>query len=131
MAIAEQQKKIIIIDDEPSVGTLLKINLKQKGYSVATAESGVEGIAKAEAEQFDLIILDVALPGMNGIEICQTFRKIKNYLEVPIVMISSRSDNLTIEQTRCAGASDYLVKPFTFEELIQKIEDHLARPYFS
>lgn len=130
MTIAEQQKKIIIIDDEPSVGTLLKINLKQKGYSVATAESGVEGIAKAEAEQFDLIILDVALPGMNGIEICQTFREIKNYLEVPIVMISSRSDNLTIEQTQRAGASDYLVKPFTFEELIQKIEDHLDRPYF-
>jgi len=131
MTIAEQQKKIIIIDDEPSVGTLLKINLKHKGYSIATAESGVEGIAKAEAEQFDLIILDVALPGMNGIEICRTFRENKNYLEIPIVMISSRSDNLTIEQTRCAGASDYLVKPFTFEELIQKIEDHLARPYFS
>ena len=131
MTIAEQQKKIIIIDDEPSVGTLLKINLKQKGYSVATAESGVEGIAKAEAEQFDLIILDVSLPGMNGIEICQTFRESKNYLEVPIVMISSHSDNLTIEQTQRAGASDYLVKPFTFEELIQKIEDHLSRPYFS
>lgn len=131
MTIAEKQKKIIIIDDEPSVGTLLKINLKQKGYSVATAESGVEGIAKAEAEQFDLIILDVALPGMNGIEICRAFREIKDYLEVPIVMISSRSDNLTIEQTRRAGASDYLVKPFAFEELIQKIEDHLARPYFS
>lgn len=131
MTIAKQQKKIIIIDDEPSVGTLLKINLKQKGYSIATAESGVEGITKAEAEQFDLIILDVTLPGMNGIEICRAFREIKNYLEIPIVMISSRSDNLTIEQTRRAGASDYLVKPFTFEELIQKIEDHLARPYFS
>jgi len=130
MTIAKQ-KKIIIIDDEPSVGTLLQINLKQKGYSVATAESGVEGIAKAEAEQFNLIILDVALPGMNGIEICRTFREIENYTEVPIVMISSRSDNLTIEQTRCAGASDYLVKPFTFEELIQKIEDNFARPYFS
>ncbi|HEB11396.1 MAG TPA: response regulator transcription factor, partial [Spirochaetales bacterium] len=96
MTIAEQQEKILIIDDEPSVGTLLKINLKQKGYSVATAESGVEAIAKAEAEQFNLIILDVALPGMNGIEICRSFREIKNYLEVPIVMISSRSDNLTI-----------------------------------
>jgi len=131
MTIAEQQKKIIIIDDEPSVGTLLKINLKQKGYSVVTAESGVEGITKAEAEGFDLIILDVALPGMNGIEICRTFREIKNYLEVPIIMISSRSDNLTIEQTWSAGASDYLVKPFTFEELIQKIEDYLSRPYFS
>jgi two-component system, OmpR family, alkaline phosphatase synthesis response regulator PhoP len=123
------QKRVLIIDDEPSVGTLIKINLKGKGFAVETAESGAEGIRRAEAERFDLVILDVALPGMNGIEVCRALRELESYGDTPIVMISSRSDSLTITSAREAGASDYLPKPFTFAELIGRIEDLLLRPF--
>ncbi len=122
-------KSVLVIDDENSVGTLLKINLHQKGFNVETAESGAEGILKAGEKHFDLIILDIALPGMDGIEICQTLKESESYSEVPIVMISSRSDSVTMEKAKLAGAVEYMVKPFTFEDLICLLEDLLAGPY--
>lgn len=122
------QKKVLIIDDEPSVGTLIKINLQRKGFAVETADSGVEGIGKARQERFDLVLLDVVLPAMSGIEVCKALRDTDSYEDTPIVMISSRSDGLTVETALAAGASGYLVKPFTFEELLRRIEDLLVRP---
>lgn len=121
---------VLVIDDESSVGTLLRFNLRQRGFTVETAASAAEGYTKAQAQIFDLIILDVALPGIDGIEACSMLKNIDGYQETPVIMISSRSDSVTIEQARRAGASDYLVKPFTFEELLDKIEDQLSRPYF-
>jgi DNA-binding response OmpR family regulator len=121
---------VLVIDDESSVGTLLRFNLRQRGFSVDTAASAAEGYAKAKAEPFDLIILDVALPGIDGIEACSMLKNLEDYAETPVIMISSRSDSVTIEQARRAGAADYLVKPFTFQELLDRIEDQLSRPYF-
>ena len=121
---------VLVIDDESSVGTLLRFNLRQRGFNVETAASAAEGYTKAQAKHFDLIILDVALPGIDGIEACSMLKNLNGYEETPVIMISSRSDSVTIEQARRAGASDYLVKPFTFEELLNRIEDQLSRPYF-
>ena len=121
---------VLVIDDESSVGTLLRFNLRQKGFDVDTAASAAEGYAKARAKCFDLIILDVALPGIDGIEACSMLKDLEDYEETPVIMISSRSDSVTIEQARRAGATDYLVKPFTFQELLDRIEDQLSRPYF-
>jgi two-component system alkaline phosphatase synthesis response regulator PhoP len=122
-------RAVLVIDDENSVGTLLRFNLRQKGYKVEIAETAAEGLAKAEARHFDLIILDVAMPGTDGIEACQILKSMNQYAETPVIMISSRSDSVTIQKARRAGASDYLVKPFTFEELQRRIEDQLARPF--
>lgn len=121
---------VLVIDDESSVGTLLRFNLRQRGFDVETAASAAEGYAKARTRRFDLIILDVALPGIGGIEACSMLKNLEGYGEIPIIMISSRSDSVTIEQARRAGAADYLVKPFTFQELFDRIEDQLSRPYF-
>jgi two-component system alkaline phosphatase synthesis response regulator PhoP len=121
---------VLVIDDESSVGTLLRFNLRQRGFDVDTAASAAEGFAKAQAKRFDLIILDVALPGIDGIEACSMLKNLEDYEETPIIMISSRSDSVTIDQARRAGAADYLVKPFTFRELLDRIEDQLSRPYF-
>ena len=121
---------VLVIDDESSVGKLLRFNLRQRGFEVETAASAAEGYAKARTKRFDLVILDVALPGIDGIEACSMLKKLEGYGEIPIIMISSRSDSVTIEQARRAGASDYLVKPFTFEQLFDRIEDQLSRPYF-
>jgi DNA-binding response OmpR family regulator len=125
------KKSILIIDDETSVGTLLDISISQRGFRVETALSGSEGIQKARRESFDLIILDVALPGMDGIEICQTLRETEGYEETPIIMISSRADSVTRQKASRAGANEYLVKPFTSETLLRQVEEQLSRPYFS
>jgi two-component system alkaline phosphatase synthesis response regulator PhoP len=121
---------VLVIDDESSVGTLLRFNLRQRGFDVETAASAAEGYTKARDRHFDLIILDVALPGIDGIEACSMLKSLEDYYEIPVIMISSRSDSVTIAQARRAGAADYLVKPFTFQELLTRIEDQLSRPYF-
>ena len=72
----------------------------------------------------------MALPGIDGIEACSMLKDLEDYEETPVIMISSRSDSVTIDQARRAGATDYLVKPFTFQELLDRIEDQLSRPYF-
>jgi two-component system alkaline phosphatase synthesis response regulator PhoP len=124
-------KHVLVIDDENSVGTLLRFNLRQKGYTVEIAESAAEGLEKAQGRCFDLVILDVALPGIDGIEACQLLKGMENYAETPVIMISSRSDSVTIDKARRAGAADYLVKPFTFEELQRRIQDQLIRPFIT
>ena len=123
-------RDVLVIDDESSVGTLLRFNLRQRGFSVETATNAAEGYAKAQAKSFDLIILDVALPGIDGIEACSLLKNLDDYEETPVIMISSRSDSVTKDQAKRAGAADYLVKPFTFTELLNRIEDQLSRPYF-
>ena len=123
-------RDVLVIDDESSVGTLLRFNLRQRGFNVETAANAAEGYAKAQSKCFDLIILDVALPGIDGIEACSLLKNLDQYEETPVIMISSRSDSVTMDQARRAGAVDYLVKPFTFEELLNRIEDQLSRPYF-
>jgi DNA-binding response OmpR family regulator len=124
------ERRVLVIDDESSVGMLLGFNLRRKGFAVDTAASAAEGYAKARAGRFDLIILDVALPGIDGIEACSMLKDLEGYRQTPIIMISSRSDPATIEQARRAGAADYMVKPFTFEQLLERIDDQLSRPYF-
>ena len=121
---------VLVIDDESSVGTLLRFNLRQRGFGVETAASAAEGYARAKSKSFDLIILDVALPGIDGIEACSMIKNLEGYGDVPVIMISFRSDSVTIDQAMRAGAVDYLVKPFTFQELLNRIEDQLSRPYF-
>lgn len=122
-------KLVLVIDDENSVGTLLRFSLRQRGFAVETALSAGAGIERAAQRRFDLVILDVALPGIDGIEACRLLKALPGYEETPIIMISSRSDSVTIESARLAGAQDYLVKPFTFEELLRRIEEQLSRPF--
>ena len=121
-------KKVLIVDNEPSVGMLLKIGLRERGFEAETVESGAEALTRATERVFDLLILDVALPAMSGIELCRALREQPSYEETPILMISSRCDNLTVEAARAAGASDYLFKPFTFPDLSRRVDDLLARP---
>ena len=123
-------EKVLLVDDEQEFTTVLSERMESRGVDVETAASAAEGYAKAQAKRFDLIILDVALPGIDGIEACGLLKNLEDYEETPIIMISSRSDSVTIDQARRAGAADYLVKPFTFQELLNRIEDQLSRPYF-
>ncbi len=114
-------KKILIIDDEPSVGMLLQFNLRQAGFEVYTSDNPTDGMEIAEKKEIDLFILDISIPGMSGIDICKLLRQIPKYKKTPIVMISSKSDEETIEAANKAGASHYITKPFVFHEFAKKI----------
>jgi len=120
------KKRILIIDDEKSVGTILKFNLNQSGYTVLSTYNPTEGIEMANNMEIDLFILDVAIPGMNGIDICAYLRGIPRYAETPILMISSKSDIETHGAAQRAGANEYILKPFPFELLSDKIKQYLS-----
>ena len=119
-------KNVLVIDDERTVGMILRFNLKHTGYNVFTAINSAEGIEIAKRDRIDIFILDVSIPGMNGIEICRYLRSMREYRNTPILMISSHSDDKTRNSAREAGASRYITKPFTFDELSAEIESLLA-----
>jgi DNA-binding response OmpR family regulator len=112
--------RILIIEDDNRVAEFLDRGMRAEGYAVQVARNGTEGLAIARAGDYTLILLDVMLPGINGMEVCQTLRSEGRY--VPILMLTAMS---TVEDRvtglRC-GADDYLGKPFAFEELLARIE---------
>ncbi len=119
------RKKILVIDDEPTVGMLLQFNLQQRGFEVYTADNASDGMEIAKNNTIDLFILDISIPGTNGIEICKLLRGNPKYSTTPIVMISSKSDEETIKISREAGANHYVTKPFVFKEFAKQIESYV------
>lgn len=111
---------ILIVEDDSRVADFLNRGLRAEGYAVHLAKSGTEGLALARSGDHTLILLDVMLPGINGIELCQTLRS--EGRNTPILMLSAMSTvDDRVAGLRC-GADDYLVKPFAFEELLARIE---------
>jgi two-component system, OmpR family, alkaline phosphatase synthesis response regulator PhoP len=117
--------KILVIEDEVSIQKLLTYDLKQAGYDVDVACDGNEGYKKAKDGQYDLIILDLMLPKMNGIELCQKLRNDQN--DVYIIMLTARDDEMDKVTGLDAGADDYMTKPFSPREVIARIKAGLRR----
>ncbi|GGJ72448.1 two-component system alkaline phosphatase synthesis response regulator PhoP [Anoxybacillus voinovskiensis] len=118
-------KKVLIVDDEPSIVTLLEYNLKQAGFGVITASDGEEGLQKAILEQPDLIILDLMLPKMDGIEVCKQLRQQK--IMVPILMLTAKDDEFDKVLGLELGADDYMTKPFSPREVVARMKAILRR----
>jgi DNA-binding response OmpR family regulator len=117
---------LLIVEDDARVADFLLRGLKSEGYRITHAPTGPEGLALARAGEFALVVLDVMLPGMSGIEVCQTLRAERK--PVPVLMLTAMGrveDRVT--GLRC-GADDYLTKPFAFDELLARIEALLRRP---
>lgn len=110
--------KILIIEDEIYISRFLELELKHEGFEVTVANDGLEGYTKAKEGQFDLILLDIMLPTMNGMEICQ---KIRETSEVPIIMVTAKEDITDKVAGLDLGADDYITKPFAIEELLARI----------
>lgn len=113
------------MDDEPSIVTLLKFNLEQAGFSVITAEDGQLGLQLALHENLDLIVLDLMLPNIDGMEICKTLRQEK--VNIPILMLTARDDELDKILGLELGADDYLTKPFSPREVVARVKAILRR----
>lgn len=117
-------KRILIIDDEPLILESIGYNLKQEGYEVLTASDGRTGLALAKSEAVDLILLDLMLPGLNGLEVC---RNIRQESEVPIIMVTAKEDEIDRVLGLELGADDYVTKPFSMRELLARIKTVLKR----
>jgi len=118
-------EKILIIEDEEDLVKGLKINLVDEGYEVDYALEGKKGLAKALSEKPDLILLDLMLPGMNGLEICRELRQ--NKMDMPILMLTAKGEEIDKVIGLEMGADDYISKPFSIRELLARVKAHLRR----
>ena len=113
------QNKILLIEDEPQIASFISRGLQREGYSVSTATDGESGLEKAFGELPDLIILDVMLPGIDGLTVCRQIRDAE--MQTPVLMLTAKDAVPDRVAGLEAGADDYLVKPFAFEELLARV----------
>ena len=116
--------RILLVEDDPSIREVTAIGLGAAGFAVTTAADGVEGIERFRADPFDLVLLDVMLPRLDGYEVC---RQIRRTSTVPVVMLTARADTMDVVVGLEAGADDYVRKPFEVPELIARIRAALRR----
>lgn len=116
--------KILIIEDEESIADLEKDYLELSGFEVQVANDGTTGLKLALTDNFNLVILDLMLPGVDGFEICRKVREEKN---TPIIMVSAKKDDIDKIRGLGLGADDYMTKPFSPSELVARVKAHLAR----
>jgi DNA-binding response OmpR family regulator len=117
--------KVLIIEDEPNMVVGLKDSCEYEGYEVSVARDGQEGLEKAATEKPDIILLDVMLPLLSGIDVCRTLRN--RGIETPILMLTARSQEMDKVVGLEVGADDYVTKPFSIKELLARIRAHLRR----
>ena len=116
--------KILIIEDEVAIADLEKDYLELSGFEVVIENAGDTGLARALSEKFDLIVLDLMLPGMDGFEVCKKIREEQN---IPILMVSAKKDDIDKIRGLGLGADDYMTKPFSPSELVARVKAHMAR----
>jgi DNA-binding response OmpR family regulator len=121
-------EKIMVIDDDQDLRNLIALNLESERYRIITAESGQQALMLTKRERPDLIILDVYLPDMDGIEVCQELR---NITSVPILFLSCKGDDIDKIVGLRVGGDDYMTKPFSTGELIARVKAHLRRSRLS
>ena len=119
---------ILIIQDSPSVNAMLKFRLESGGFSVETVETGEEGVEKAKVGQYQLILLDYNLPGINGGEVCRILREEENTRNTPIVLMSAKDKDELLKITKDADADGYITLPFEGKEFIEKIAGFIKSP---
>lgn len=118
-------ERVLIVEDEPKIANFLRRGLAYEGYEVQVAYTGEEGLAMAREEPPDLVILDIMLPGIDGMEVCRRLRR--NHADMPILMLTARDAIPDRVAGLDAGADDYLVKPFAFDELLARLRALLRR----
>ena len=116
--------KVLIVEDEEAIADLEKDYLELSGFEVEIAYDGTTGLERALNEEFDLVILDLMLPGVDGFEICRQVRDRKN---TPIIMVSAKKDDIDKIRGLGLGADDYMTKPFSPSELVARVKAHMAR----
>jgi len=119
--------KVLVVEDEPAIADFIERGLRAEGYAVEVASDGAAGEARALADGFDLVVLDLMLPGRSGLEILEAIRE--SDATLPVILLTARDSVEDKVAGLDAGATDYVTKPFSFEELTARIRAHLRIPF--
>ncbi|MCB1185925.1 response regulator transcription factor [bacterium] len=122
-----RQYRIAVVEDENNILEVISYNLRREGYRVLEARDGVEGIDMIRREKPDLALLDIMLPGMDGIQICQNLKTDVSLRHIPVLMVTARSEESDVVLGLGIGADDYIVKPFSPRELVARVKASLRR----
>jgi two-component system, OmpR family, alkaline phosphatase synthesis response regulator PhoP len=122
-----QKTKILLIEDEEDICSLIKLQAELSGYKIHVEMDGLNGYLAVEKERPDLIILDIMLPGLNGLDVCRKIKNNPDFTNIPIIMISAKSEELDVVLGLELGADDYVAKPFSLKILFSRIKAILRR----
>ena len=117
--------KILVVDDEPNIVLSLEFLMKQAGFQVRTASDGEAGLAAIAVEQPDLVLLDVMMPRKNGYEVCQAIRANPAWKNIRIIMLTAKGREVEREKGMALGADDYITKPFSTQEVVERVRELL------
>ena len=121
-------KRVLIVDDEPYIGYLVKMVLSRRGYDVVLALDAQEALSISQESSFDLFLLDIAMPGMNGFELCRRLRSFSHIAQAPVVMLTARGDERAKVEALEAGAMEFMTKPFSPKALQKRVEEIIGDP---
>ncbi|MDX1412565.1 MAG: response regulator [Candidatus Promineifilaceae bacterium] len=119
-------KKILVVDDEVAIRTMLRLTLVRAGYEVTEAENGEDALQKVSEDAPRLVLLDVMMPGMDGFAVCEQLRSDPQTADIPVIIFSAKTDARSKREGKRVGATKYLTKPLTPEQLLFHVEDVLA-----
>lgn len=119
------EKKILVVEDDENISELICFNLKKSGYASKAAFNAEDALSMLSRNDFDLILLDVMLPGMDGLDFCKLVRSKRQYAKIPIIMLTARSEDADIVSALELGADDYITKPFSPRVLVARIKTRL------
>ncbi|AJE47274.1 phosphate regulon transcriptional regulator PhoB [Celeribacter indicus] len=125
--MAADQPRVLVVEDEPAQREVLAYNLEAEGFAVSRAENGDDALLFVDEDQPDIIVLDWMLPGVSGIEICRRLKTRPDTREIPIIMLSARSEEVDRVRGLETGADDYVVKPYSVIELMARVRTQLRR----
>jgi two-component system alkaline phosphatase synthesis response regulator PhoP len=120
-------EKVLIVDDEPNILELLDYNLQKEGYQVVRADSGEKAVAMLEKEKPSIVLLDQMLPGLDGLDVLKKIRANDAYAEMPVIMVTAKSEEIDKIIGLELGADDYITKPFSVRELCARVKAQLRR----
>jgi two-component system phosphate regulon response regulator PhoB len=118
---------VLVVEDEPDLREVIRYNLDREGFSVLESEDGEEGLDTLRRELPDLVLLDIMLPGVDGIELCRTIKYDKDTRGIPVIMVTARGDESDVVLGLGVGADDYITKPFSPRELVARVKAVLRR----
>ena len=124
-----ESRQVLVVEDEADIRNLVRYNLEQEGYVVAEAADGEQGLALARKHRPHLVVLDLMLPGMNGLEVCRVLRGEEKTAKMPVVMLTARATEVDKVLGLEIGADDYVTKPFSPRELLARVKAVLRRAY--
>jgi DNA-binding response OmpR family regulator len=119
-------KKILIVDDEPELTKVMQARLAAHSYEIISAENGLKALEQAKAESPDLILLDVMMPKMHGLDVLRNLKNNPETEGIPVIMLTAKDDKESVIKARSLGAKEYISKPFNLEALLDAVRRHLS-----